>query len=108
MGRRIFKPNRFGQESSIALGLLTCQCNDLIQTSQPVSIETIKNEWGNVPIFKATMDHMDMISRNSDDGSNNLADPIFLTTETSQKNNFRLIEAMKADDSEDFMKAMKR
>ena len=49
---------------------------------------------------------MDMISRNSDDGSINLADSNVLAAETSQKDNFHLEEAMKADDLEDFMKAM--
>ena len=38
---------------------------------------------GNVSIFKSTMDHMDLISRNSDDGSIKLAYPIILAVETS-------------------------
>ena len=49
------------------------------------------------------MDHMDLISRNSDDGSINLADPRILTAETSQKDNLHLGKAMKSDDREDFM-----
>ena len=36
--RVIFKPDRFGKASEIALGLLTCQCNDFLQTSRPGSI----------------------------------------------------------------------
>ena len=60
----------------------------------------------NVSIFKATMDHMGLISRNSDDGYINLAEPIILATETSQKYNTHLGEAMKADECEYFMKAM--
>ena len=52
------------------------------------------------------MVHMDLINRNSDDGSINLSDPIIISAETSQKYNLRLGEAMKADDCEDFMKAM--
>ena len=56
--------------------------------------------------LKATMDHMDLISRNYDDESINLVDPIILTAETSQKDNPHLVKAIKADESEDFMKAM--
>ena len=73
--QRIVKPNSFGQASAIALDLLTCQCNAFIKTVQPGSIETIKTELANVSIFKATMDHMDLISHNSDDGSINLSYP---------------------------------
>ena len=51
---------------------------------------------------------MDFISRNCDDGSINTADPRILTAETSQKDNHYLGKAMKADDSEDFMKAIKK
>ena len=40
----------------------------------------------NVSIFKATMDHMNMISRNLDDGYINLAEPRILAAETFQKN----------------------
>ena len=40
---------------------------------------------------------MDLISLNSDDGSINLAEPIILTSETSQKDNLHFGEAMKAD-----------
>ena len=42
-GRRILKPDRFGQACTIALDLFTCRCNALLQTSRPGSIETIKN-----------------------------------------------------------------
>ena len=107
-GRRIVKPNCFGQASAIALSILTCQCNSFLQTSQPGSIETIKNELANVSICKATMDHMYMISRNSDDGPINLVDPIILAAETSYKDNFHLGKAMKSDDREDFMKATEK
>ena len=62
----------------------------------------------NVSIFKASMDHMDMISRNSYDISINLTDPRILSAETSQKNNVHLGKATKADDCEDFMKAIER
>ena len=34
-GRRINKPNRFGQAAAIALGLLTFQCNAFLQNSRP-------------------------------------------------------------------------
>ena len=54
------------------------------------------------------MDHMDMISCNSDDGYINLADPIILEAETSQKDNLHLGEAMKADDCEYFMTVMEK
>ena len=54
------------------------------------------------------MDHMDLISRNSDDGSMNLAGPIILASKTSQKDNPDLGEALKADDCEDFMKSMEK
>ena len=54
------------------------------------------------------MDHMDMISHNSDYGYINLADPIILASGTSQKDHLRLVEAMKADYCEDFMKAMEK
>ena len=43
-GRRIVKPNCFGQAAAISLGLLTFQCNTFLQTLQPGSIDTIKNE----------------------------------------------------------------
>ena len=38
LGRRIVKPNRFGQAAVIALGLLTYQFNDFLQNSRPGSI----------------------------------------------------------------------
>ena len=104
----IVKPNRFGQAAAISLGLLTCQCNAFLQTSLPGSIETIKNELANVSIFKATMDHMDMISCNSDDGFIKLAYPIILAEVTYQKDIIHLGEAMKPNDREDFMKAMEK
>ena len=106
--QRIVKPNNFEQEAAIALGLLTFQSNAFLQHSQPSSIETIKNELANVSICKATMDHMYMISRNSDDGPINLVDPIILAAETSYKDNFHLGKAMKSDDREDFMKATEK
>ena len=37
-GWLIVKPNRFGQATAISIGLLTCQCNDFLKTSQPGSI----------------------------------------------------------------------
>ena len=52
------------------------------------------------------MDHIDLISRNSDYISINIADPMILSVETSQKDNLHLVEAIKADDREDFMKVM--
>ena len=54
------------------------------------------------------MDHTDLISCNSDDGSINLAEPRILAIETSQKDNLHLGKAMKADDCEDFMRVMER
>ena len=59
-------------------------------------------------MFKANMDHMDLISRNCDDISINIVDSMILTAETSQKDNLYLGKAMKADDSEDFMKATEK
>ena len=79
----MFQPNRLVQAAAIAFGILICQCNAFLQTSRPVLIETIKNELSNVSIFKETMEHMDLISRNSDDISINLADPIIIAEETS-------------------------
>ena len=108
LGRRIVKPKRFGQAAAISLGILNCQCNDFLQTPQPGSIETIKNELENVSTFKATIKHMDLISRNYDKGFINLVDPIILETETSHKDNINLGEAMKVDDCDDFMKAMEK
>ena len=105
-GRRIVKPNCFGQVATIALDLLTFKFNAFLQNSRPGSIETIKNELENVSIFKATMYHKDMISHNSDDGSINLAHSIILAAETSQKDNLHLGEEMKADDCEYFMTVM--
>ena len=54
------------------------------------------------------MDHMDLISRNCDNESINLADQIIITAENSQKDNPHLGKSMKADDSEDFMKYMEK
>ena len=54
------------------------------------------------------MDHMDITSHNFDDWYNNLADPIILAAETSQKDNIYFFKATKADDCEDFMKAMEK
>ena len=54
------------------------------------------------------MDHMDLISRNSDDRSINIAESRILAAETSQKYNPHLGKAMKAADREDFMKAMEK
>ena len=47
---------------------------------------------------------MDMISRKSDDGYINFADPRILAAETSQKNNLHQGKVMKADNPEYFMK----
>ena len=81
--RIIVKPNRFRQAAATALGLLTFLRNAFLQTLQPCSIDTTKNELANVSIFKTTMDHMDLISRKCDDESINIADPIILIAETS-------------------------
>ena len=108
LGQRIVKPNSFGQASAIALGLLTCQCNGFLQTSRPGSIEPMINELATVSIFKPTMDHMDLISRNSYDGSINLSNRRIIAAETSHKDNPYLGKAMKSDDCEDFMKVMKK
>ena len=51
---------------------------------------------------------MDLISRNCDDGSINLADSRVLASETFQKDNIHLVEAMKADYREDFMTVMEK
>ena len=44
-GQRTVKPNRFGKAATIALDLLTFQCNTFLKTLQPGSIDTIKNEF---------------------------------------------------------------
>ena len=54
------------------------------------------------------MDHMDLISRNYDDGYINLAYPIIISAEISQKDHLHLGEAMKSGDCWDFMKAMEK
>ena len=54
------------------------------------------------------MDHMDLISRNCDDKSIILSYPIIIAAETSQKDNIYFFKATKADDCEDFMKAMEK
>ena len=78
----VVQTNLFEEVASISLGILTCK-----KTLRPGSIETIKNELENLSIFKATMDQMDLISCNSDDGSINLVDPRIIAAETSQKDN---------------------
>ena len=108
LGRIIVNPNRFGQAAVISLGFLTFQCNSFLQNSQPGPIKTIKNELENVSIFKSTMDHMYLISRNSDDGSINLVDPRILAEETSQKDNLHLEKSMKADDCEVLLKSKEK
>ena len=80
------------------------QFNDFLQNSRPALIETIKNELANVSIFKATIDHMDLIRHNLDDGYINLAEPKILAAETSQKDNLHFGKALKDDDCEGFMK----
>ena len=52
------------------------------------------------------MNHIDLIHRNFDDRSVNLADLNNITAESSQKDNLHLGEKMKDDYSKDFMKAM--
>ena len=54
------------------------------------------------------MDHMDLISRNSDDRSIKPADQSIFAAETSQKYHLHLGKAMKSDDREDLMKAMEK
>ena len=90
LGRRIVKPNRFGNAAAVSPGILTCQCKDFLQASRIGSIETIKNELANVSIFKATIDHMYITSRNFYDGSINIAQPTIIAAENSQKDNLHL------------------
>ena len=52
------------------------------------------------------MDHMDLISRYSDDGSINLVDPVIFGVENSQKYILHFGKALKADDREDLIKSM--
>ena len=52
------------------------------------------------------MDHMDMISRNSDDETIVIADPRILAAKNAQKVNTHLSKAMETDYREYFMKAM--
>ena len=51
---------------------------------------------------------MDLISHNFDDESINLADPIIIAAENSQKCNPHLGRSVKAECCEDFMKAMEK
>ena len=51
---------------------------------------------------------MDLISRNSDDGSINLACLRIIAAETSQKDILHLGKSMKDNDHEYFMKAMEK
>ena len=51
---------------------------------------------------------MYMTSHNFDDWSINLEDPIIIAAETSQKDNIHFGEAIKSDDSEYFMKTMRK
>ena len=51
---------------------------------------------------------MYLISRNYDDGYINLEDQRIVASETSHKDNPYLVEAMKYDDREDFMKEMEK
>ena len=50
------------------------------------------------------MDHMDLISCNSDDGFINLEYSRILAVESSEKDNLHLGEAMKSDERKDFIK----
>ena len=54
------------------------------------------------------MDQMDPMSRSFDYGSINLVYPRIIATETFQQDNLHLVESMKVDDSEYFMKAMEK
>ena len=65
---------------ALALRLLIYQCNTYLQTSRPGSINTIKHELATILYFKGTMDHMDLMSRNIDDGSINFVDPRIIAT----------------------------
>ena len=105
LGWSIFKPNRFGKSAAIPLGILTCKYNACLQASRPGSIETTENELTNVSIFKETMDNMDLISWDYNDGYINFADPRILAAKTSQKDDLHFRKAMKSDDRKDFMKA---
>ena len=49
-----------------------------------------------------------MISRNVYERYINIAYPIIIATESSQKYHLRLVKSMKAGDREDFMKSMKK
>ena len=96
-GSRIIKPNRFGKAAAIVIGLLTCQWNSSQQTSRPGSIKNIINKLANVSIFKATVYHTDLKSRNYDDIYINFLDPIIIAAETSQRDNLHLGKAMTVD-----------
>ena len=54
------------------------------------------------------MDHIDLISYNSDYGSINLAQPRIISEESSQKDSLHFGESIKTDDSEDFMTVMEK
>ena len=54
------------------------------------------------------MDHMDLISRSSDDGSISLVDPITIAAENSQKYNLHLGKSLRYDDREDLKKATEK
>ena len=73
----------------MAFVLLTCQRKAFLQTSRTGSIETIQIQLASVSIFRATMAHIDLISRNSDYIPINLAYPRILAGETSHKDILR-------------------
>ena len=56
--------------------MLSYKIHDQVQYKSTKELE-------NVSFFRETMDHMDMISRNSDNGSINLVDPRIPAAETS-------------------------
>ena len=107
-GRIIFKPNILGLEGSMAIGNLTYQCNAFLQPSHLASIALPFTRRANLLILNNFMDYIDMISHNSDDRSINLADPVILAAETSQKDNLHLGEATKVNNCEDLMKSMEK
>ena len=102
-GQIFVNPNRFCTSSRNCTWSLKFSIH-CFPTKLTTSFNKNHQKWiGNVSIFKATMDHMDLISCNSDGRYIDLTDPRILAAETSQKDNLYLGKAIKADDCEDFM-----
>ncbi len=57
-------------------------------------------------LFKAQMDHLETINKNLDDNTSNLIDPRLFAASIADKDTMQYGNTMKAEDCEDFKKAM--